>query len=55
MQDPGFWEKKGTQKYKQQIEREEGLEPGSLGPMGEDELQQLRERFYSDDPKEPVV
>ena len=55
MQDPAFWNKKGTQKYKQQIEREEGMEPGSLGPMGEDELQQIRDRYYSDDKPETIV
>jgi len=55
MQDPKFWEKKGSQKYRQQIEKEEGLEPGSLGPMSEEELQKIRDLHYSDDKGGPVV
>jgi len=55
MQDPKFWDKKGSQKYKEQVEKEEGLEPGSLGPMGDDEAQKIRDYYYSDDKKGPVL
>ena len=62
MQDPKFYEKKGTQKYNQQVQREQekeqGLEPGSLpplGPMPEDELQKIRDMYYSEDKPETIV
>ena len=55
MQDPKFWDKKGSQKYKEQVEKEEGLEPGSLGPMSDDEARKIRDYYYSDEERGPIV
>jgi hypothetical protein len=55
LRDPAFYEKKGTQKYKQQVEKEEGLEPGSIGPIGEPEAKKMRERLYTEDKPENIV
>ena len=50
MRDPKWWAAKSRQKDIRLVEKEEGMPPGSLGPVGDEEYQRMQDKFgWGDD------